>query len=76
MKEVIRTNDPVTLSFARSLLEESGIESLLLDQHTSILEGSIGAIQQRLVVGDDNYLAARKLLAEEGLVDLSLNKLD
>ena len=50
MKEVLRTNDPVLISLARSLLKEAGIETLVFDGHTAILEGSIGAIQARLMV--------------------------
>ena len=42
MKELLRTNDPVELSFVQALLKDSGIESIVFDQHTSIMEGSIG----------------------------------
>ena len=48
MKELLRTNDAVRLSFLQSLLKDSGIESLVLDHHTSLVEGSIGAIPRRL----------------------------
>src|SRR5207237_4034893 len=50
MKELLRTNDFVRLSFLQSLLKDSGIESLVLDHHTSLVEGSIGAIPRRLMV--------------------------
>lgn len=68
MKELLRTNDPVELSFLQALLADAGIESLVLDQHTSILEGSIGAIPRRLVVDDEDYRAARRVLSESGVL--------
>lgn len=66
MKELLRTNDVVRLSWVQAMLEESGIESLVLDTHTSIVEGSIGAIQRRVMVADDDLSRARRLLQEAG----------
>ena len=66
MKELLRTNDVVKLSWIKALLSDSGIEALVLDEHTSILEGSAGAIPRRLMVIDDDYETARGLLAEAG----------
>ena len=66
MKELIRSNDPVKLSWLQALLADSGIDSLILDHHASIVEGSIGAIQRRIMVGDEDLERAVKLLAEAG----------
>jgi hypothetical protein len=66
MKELLRTNDPVRLSFLQSLLKDSGIDSLVLDHHTSLVEGSIGAIPRRLMVAERDYLRARSVLAAYG----------
>jgi len=66
MKELFKTNDPVLLSFATSLLADQNIEAVVLDSHTSVLEGSIGAIPRRLMVEDDDYERARRLLVEAG----------
>jgi Putative prokaryotic signal transducing protein len=66
MKELLRTNDPVRLSFLQSLLKDSGIDSLVLDHHTSLVEGSIGAIPRRLMVAERDYLRARSVLAACG----------
>jgi hypothetical protein len=66
MKELLRTNDPVRLSFVEALLSAAGIESVVLDQHTSIIEGSIGAIQRRIMVEDRDHGRARRLLSEAG----------
>ena len=66
MKELLRTNDPVRLSFLQSLLKDSGIDSLVLDHHTSLVEGSIGAIPRRLMVAERDYLQARSVLTACG----------
>jgi hypothetical protein len=66
VKELLRTNDAVLLSFATALLAEQGIEAVVLDSYTSILEGSIGAIPRRLMVSDEHHARARRLLAEAG----------
>ena len=63
MKEVLRTNDVVLLSWAEALLADAGIGAVILDTHTSILEGSIGAIPRRLMVIDDDHDTARRLIA-------------
>jgi hypothetical protein len=62
MVEVLRSNDPVELSWAQAVLRAAGIEVLLLDEHTSVLEGSIGAIPRRLVVADEDGEPARQRL--------------
>jgi hypothetical protein len=66
MKELLRTNDPVRLSFVEALLSAAGIKSVVLDQHTSIIEGSIGAIQRRIMVEDRDHGRAKLLLSEAG----------
>jgi hypothetical protein len=66
MKEVIRTNDMVKLSWLRALLADAGIETFLLDQHTSVLEGSAGAIPRRLMVDEADYERAVAVLSEAG----------
>jgi len=64
MKEVFRSNDPVSLSFVTHCLSESDITPIKLDQHASIIEGSIGAIQQRIMVIDDEYQAALDIISK------------
>ena len=66
MKELLRTNDPVRLSFLTSLLKDSDIRVVLMDVHTSIVEGSIGAIPRRLMVVDQEYEQARRVLLDAG----------
>ena len=66
MKELLRTNDIVKLSWLKALLSDAGIEALVLDQHTSVLEGSAGAIPRRLMVTDDDHDRAKRVLDEAG----------
>ncbi|MDE2008077.1 MAG: DUF2007 domain-containing protein [Rhodospirillales bacterium] len=66
MQVVVRSNDPVRLSFLVALLADAGIEAILLDQHTSIMDGSIGAIPRRLAVAEADAARARRVLAEAG----------
>ena len=62
MKELLRTNNPVEISYVRHSLAQHNIESVELDHHTSLLEGSIGAIQRRIMVMDDDFDAATQIL--------------
>ena len=68
MRSVAVSNDPVRLSFLSALLADAGIASMVLDQHASVMEGSIGAIQRRLVVEEADESRARRILAEAGEV--------
>ena len=64
MKELLRTNNFVYLSFAQAVLKDAGIDALVFDSHMSVMEGSLGVLPRRLMVGDDDLLRAKKLLAE------------
>ena len=68
MQEVLRTTDAVLLSFAQHVLAEAGLESVILDTHMSIMEGSIGVlVPRRLTVATDDFARARAALIEAGL---------
>lgn len=69
MKELLRTGDAVRLSWVTALLAGENIEAVVLDTHMSFAEGSIAAIQRRLMVADEDYDAARQILAEAGELD-------
>ena len=64
MRELIRSNDPVKLSWLEALLRDQGIHGFILDTHTAILEGSAGAILRRMMVLDDDYDEACLVLRE------------
>ena len=67
MKELIRTNDAVVLSFAESLMKEAGIGCFIADQGMSILEGSLGLLPRRFLVDEDDADEARQILIDAGL---------
>lgn len=67
MKEVLRSNDVVLISFAECLLRDAGITCTVADQHMSVLEGSIGILPRRLLVEADSHPQAMRILAEAGL---------
>jgi hypothetical protein len=67
MKELIRTNDAVVLSFAESLMKEAGIGCFIADQGMSILEGSLGLLPRRFLVADEEADEARQILIDAGL---------
>lgn len=67
MIELLRSNDPVLMSWVMALLKDQGVEAIVLDQHMSVLEGSINALSRRIMVADANEDEARQLLAEAGI---------
>ncbi|MCE7002940.1 DUF2007 domain-containing protein [Kibdelosporangium philippinense] len=67
MIELLRSNDPVLMSFAASVLKDAGINHSLTDSHMSVIDGSIGALQQRILVEDDQRDEAERLLTEAGV---------
>ncbi|MEW9807488.1 putative signal transducing protein [Mesorhizobium marinum] len=69
MKELIRTNDAVVISFVESLLKDAGIESLVADQNMSVLDGSIGILPRRVLVLDEDLEEARRILADAGIAN-------
>ena len=64
MQAILRTNDPVLMSYVRSLLMDVGIESVEFDSHIANMEGSVGAIPCRLMVHDANVDRALEALAD------------
>ncbi|HXK53045.1 MAG TPA: DUF2007 domain-containing protein [Hyphomicrobiales bacterium] len=67
MRELMKTNDAVLLTFVESILRGEGIEPLVLDRNMSIMEGSIGILPRRVLVADDQWSRARRLLAASGV---------
>lgn len=67
MREVLRSNDPVLISFVEALLGEAGIDAVLLDRNMSVLEGSLGILPCRVLIPEDVWPKARTLLIEAGL---------
>ena len=67
MREIVRTNDAVLITAIEALLNGAGIQHMVLDQHMSVLDGSLGMLPRRIVVDDDQVSRARRLLVDAGL---------
>ncbi len=67
MKQLMRTNDPTQIAFAKALLQGEGIDCFELDVNMSILEGSIGVFPRRIMVAEGDFDAARRALLDNGL---------
>ena len=68
MKQLLRTTDPLLIVRATDLLASEGIMAFALDQHMSVLEGSIGILPRRLMVADRDLFMARAIL-RDNLID-------
>jgi hypothetical protein len=64
MQEVLRTNDLVLLAYVSHLLDEAGIAHLIFDAHMSAVEGSLGILPRRLMVGEADLPAAGRILSK------------
>jgi hypothetical protein len=67
MTELVRTNDPGIISVIEGLLGGAEIPYQVTDRNMSVIEGSISAIQIRILVPDDLEAQARELLIDAEL---------
>jgi len=67
MHDLIRTNDPVLISFVESLMRDAGIGCMVADSGMSILEGSVGIIPRRILVDPAQAGQARRIVIDAGL---------
>lgn len=65
----MRTNDAVLVSAVEALLNGAGIAHVVLDQYMSVLEGSLGILPRRILVDEDQFLTACRLLQDAGLAE-------
>jgi Putative prokaryotic signal transducing protein len=66
MRELVRTNDAVLITAIEALLNGADIKHLVVDRNISVLEGSIGIFPRRILVDEDEFETACKLLQEAG----------
>ncbi|HWK65173.1 MAG TPA: DUF2007 domain-containing protein [Rhizobiaceae bacterium] len=69
MIELIRTNDAVLISFVEALMRDAGISYFVADQNMSVLDGSIGILPRRIMIGEEDVEAARRILTDAGIAD-------
>ncbi|TWG89615.1 putative signal transducing protein [Mesorhizobium sp. J18] len=67
MIELVRTNDPVLISFIESLLRDAEIGFFVADQNMSIMEGSLGILPRRVMIDPADEAEARRLLRDAGI---------
>ena len=67
MHEIVRSNNPVLLNFVEVLLKDAGLSPLLVDVHTSAVEGSIGVLPRRILIEESELSRARQVLREADL---------
>jgi hypothetical protein len=67
VEELLRTNDPVLLSFVETLLKEARIAHAVADRNMSVIEGSLGILPRRVLVPADEIEEARGLIRDAGL---------
>ncbi len=64
MIELVRSNDAVFLSWLTMRLEQEDIGAIVFDGPTAVADGSIPAIQRRVMVDDHDLERARRVLDE------------
>jgi tRNA1(Val) A37 N6-methylase TrmN6 len=65
--ELVRTNNAVLITAIEALLKAADIPHMVLDQHMSVLEGSLGILPRRILVEEASIEDARRLLEDAGL---------
>jgi hypothetical protein len=64
LKELLRSNDVVHLSWIKSVFDEVNISIFVMDEQMSVLEGSANAIPRRFMVSEEDYAQAIKILED------------
>lgn len=67
MKELLRSNDPTVIAFAKALLSGEDISVFEMDVHMSVLEGSVGILPRRLMVSQRDLFIARAVLRDNDI---------
>jgi hypothetical protein len=67
MRELIRTNDTVLIGYVEVLLKDAGISAAVVDANMSAVEGSIGILPRRVLVMDDDWPQAKRVLDDADL---------
>ena len=62
MQMVLKSINPVILSYATDVLAQAGIKSIVFDTHASIMDGSMAMVPRRLMVKDEDFERADFLL--------------
>lgn len=69
MRELVRTNNAVLISYIEALLKEAGISYFVADQYMSIAEGSLGILPRRILVNANDLPKAEKIIRDAGIAE-------
>ena len=64
MKELLRSNDMVFLSYVQAVLRDAGVPFVLADSNMSITEGSLGILPSRILVPFDHHAQAERIVRD------------
>ena len=64
MKTLVQSNDIIYISWVKSLLTYNQIRFIVLDELMSATEGNISAIPVRILVNEDDFFFAEKIINE------------
>lgn len=64
MKTLVQSNDVIYISWVKSLLTYNQIRFIVLDELMSATEGNISAIPVRILVNEDDFFSAKKIINE------------
>lgn len=64
MIEVLRTNDAIRLNYAMVLLKGAGCYPFVADRFMASAEGSIAAVERRILVPDEHAKTAKEVLKQ------------
>lgn len=64
MIEVLRTNDAIRLDYAMVLLKGAGCYPFMADRFMASAEGSIAAVERRIMVPDEYAKTAKEVLKQ------------
>ena len=64
MKELLRSTDPTIMAFASALLQGEDIDCFEMDVNMSILEGGIGIFPRRMMVREEDYDQALRVITD------------
>ena len=64
MIEVLRTNNPIRLDYAMVLLKQAGCHPFVADRFMAAVEGSILAVERRILVPDEYAASAKDILKQ------------
>jgi hypothetical protein len=64
LREVLKTNNAVELSFAEAVLNDAKIGFAVFDGHMSVMDGSMVILPRRLMVADVDEARAAAILRE------------